>query len=229
MWRKVLGCVAVALVFALAILGGGTYWVYSSVRTIPEFYRKVELRKVNPTVRKQLAAVAETQALEVCNAVEAGDAWSFELTDEEANSWLETELPRKFPNLLPEEVSDPRVRFSDGKIELGWRQMTPWGPTVLSLDGNVSLTKDKRQVATKIANIYAGGIALPRERILAEVRQAAQAQQLAITWTEQDGCPVAVIPIQQFYERGVPEDVTVENLEFTGERFRISGRSGDGK
>jgi hypothetical protein len=226
MWRKLLGCAAVALVFALAILGGGTYWVYSNVQAVPEFYREAQIRRVDQAVQKQRAAVAETQALEVLSAVEAGDEWSFELTDDEANSWLETELPAKFPNLLPREVRDPRVRFSEGKIELGWRHMTPWGETVVSLDGNVSLTKDKRQVAAKIANIYAGGFALPRERVLAEVRQAAQTQQLAITWTEQDGCPIAMIPIHQFHDRGVPEDVTVENLEFIGERFRISGRSG---
>lgn len=228
MWRKLLGCAVVVLVFSFAILGGGTYWVYSSVQEVPEFYREVqvEARKVDPAARKQLAAVAEIQALEVRNAVEAGDAWAFELTDEETNSWLETELPTKFPNILPSEAREPRVRFSQGKIELGWRHMTPWGEIVLSLDGNVSLTKDKRQVVAKIANVYAGGFVLPRDRVLAEVRQAAQTQQLAITWSEQDGCPVAMIPIHQFHDRGVPDDVTVENLEFTGERFRISGRSG---
>lgn len=224
MWRKMLGCAAVVFFLVLAFVGGTAYWFYSRVRAVPEFYAQAERRHVDPGEQKQLAAAAETQALEVRNAIEAGDDWSLRITNEQANSWLEMELPGKFPKLLPPSSQNPRVRFEKSKVLVGWRQETAVGETVMSLEGDIFLTDDKQEIAAKIVGVHAGGVALPRDRIVSEIRAAAQSKQLAVHFSEQDGAPVMLIPINQFHGRGIPDTLKLEHLELNDDSLFISGR-----
>ena len=115
-FRTLLRCLVLTLAIAIAALA----YAYHLSQKEPEFYQ-VALRQT-PEFAKAKGAELETTVMEVYNAVLEQGPWRGEISQDQINGWLATELPQKFPEMLPEDVvGDPRVSIVKGEIRLAGR------------------------------------------------------------------------------------------------------------
>src|SRR5262245_66308041 len=96
--------VASAIVLALTIALSA---FYRATQQAPQFYR--EALAAAPRSQHDEGQRFERQALALHNQLQHTGRWEVRFTQDEINGWLASELPEKFPELLPHGVSDPRV------------------------------------------------------------------------------------------------------------------------
>ena len=130
----------------------------------------------------------------VSDAVEE-PTWQAAFSDTEVNGWLAITLKEKFADLLPESILDPRVAFNDNEAVIGFRYRDENMTTVISV--RVDAWIDKTDVlALRLRKAHAGKLPIPLKKIVDNMNQAAEKIQFPITWTQQNGAPVARIPLQ---------------------------------
>src|SRR5262245_19913139 len=91
---------------ALLLVGGaiGAYW---ASRQPTRFY--LEAISASSAETTQHGEHFERAVLAVHNNAQHAGRWETSFTADEINAWLATDLPAKFPRLLPAGVSEPRV------------------------------------------------------------------------------------------------------------------------
>src|SRR5690242_12588352 len=63
----------------------------------------------------------ESRVSALCSDAAKPGCWQTVFTSDEVNGWLATILKDKYTDLLPPAVIEPRVGFSDGKCQLGYK------------------------------------------------------------------------------------------------------------
>jgi len=159
-WRRGLAWVA-----TLAVLGLATGVL--AARHEPAFYRE---RATSPAPEAWEQAgrrlVTDVSALHA-DFVKAG-SWEAAFTDEQINGWLATDLPRNHPELLPEGIAEPRIRFLPRRVEVGIRLGTPplsavaWGTAEIRLE-------EPNRVAITLDDARLGLLPVPRGPVLQEL------------------------------------------------------------
>ena len=160
------------------------------------------------------------------NDLEQGESWELQLTDEQINGWLATDLPEKFPGLLPGEAEDPRVAFQAGMTHVACRLNTPKLKTVLSLVLDAYLTEETNQIAIRIDKARAGMVPVPLKGVLESVATAAEQSGLQLRWTLDDGDPVALIQFPTDRE-DLRSGVVIQSLQIDEGRITVTGTADD--
>lgn len=136
----------------------------------------------------------------VCKAAEQ-PAWQAVFSDLEVNGWLANILKEKFPELLPKNVLDPRVVFKDNEAVVGFRYRDENVTTVISVRADAWI--DQTDVlAVRLRRAHAGKLPIPLKRIVDHVNQAAEKTPLSIRWTQRNGSPIALVPLQDVLSTG---------------------------
>ena len=92
---------------ALAV-GVALFAVYRATQYVPDFYRRAldadakEQEKASDEMLQRTAALVSD--------VKTKDRWQARFTAEQINGWLAWDLPRNYPQSLPESIRDPRWR-----------------------------------------------------------------------------------------------------------------------
>ena len=127
--------------------------------------------------------------------------WHALFTDEQINSWLAIELAEKHPDLLPEEIQDPRVAITPGRLTFGFRAARRRRTTVISVEVGIYLTEPD-VVACRFYRARAGRLRLPLKHVLEQVTQVADRNSFPIRWGQADGDPVVLIDISSARDTG---------------------------
>lgn len=205
-WRLIL---AVGLTAILGLIAAGLGFLTYEVQQVPEFYQQAI---VAPVVEQQQAAEHfEQQALELRNQIRRDDDWRLELTAEEVNGWLATVLPEKFANLLPPEISEPRVAVEQDRLHLAARYHTRGVTTVVSIELSAFLTKDSNVVAVRIHKAAAGNVPLPLGQYLEQITSEAAKRGVYVRWQEIAGDPQAIVTLP--LEAGDKRQIVIRSLE----------------
>ena len=205
-WRLIL---AVGLAAILGLIAAGLGFLTYEVQQVPEFYQQAI---VAPVVEQQQAAEHfEQQALELRNQIRRDDDWRLELTAEEVNGWLATVLPEKFANLLPPEISEPRVAVEQDRLHLAARYHTRGVTTVVSIELSAFLTKDSNVVAVRIHKAAAGNVPLPLGQYLEQITSEAAKRGVYVRWQEIAGDPQAIVTLP--LEAGDKRQIVIRSLE----------------
>jgi hypothetical protein len=217
--RKLLTWFAVGLV---VVIGGAAY-AYHCSQQEPDFYRAA-LRQT-PEAAREKGAELETTLMEIYNSVLEQGPWRGEVTQDQINGWLTTELPEKFPELLPNEVvSDPRVCVDQGEISLAGRleyqNMKAIG--VAKLD--VFKTDQKDQIAIRFRAIRVGIIPVPIQSFADEITRGLENEGYQPQWSELDGDPLltVIVPEKGLLIQGLYR-VKVETVDLEEEKIIVSG------
>lgn len=105
--------------------------------------------------------------------------WRMVLTEDQINGWFTNNLPREFPDAMPDEIDDPRVAITPDRFQAACRYKSGALETVLSLDLKLYLTDEPRVVAAQLQSVRAGVLPIPPTKVLQPLADAAQAQQRA--------------------------------------------------
>src|SRR3954447_18187908 len=103
----------------------------------------------------------ERAALDLHNSAQHLGRWEISLTADEINGWLATELPAKFPRLLPVGISEPRGAIDGDTFHIAVRYNRGNVDTVLSLSGEAYLTAHTNEIAIRLDRARAGLVPIP--------------------------------------------------------------------
>jgi hypothetical protein len=208
------------LVAAIVVALGG---IYFALKQPPNFYRQALAASPEASGDN-----VERQALALHNQLRHSGAFELQLSQEEINSWLATDLPAKFPTVLPSGVSDPRVAIDGKQLHLAVHYQRDGVDTVISLACEAWLTDQPNEVAIRFAAARAGLVPIPLSRFLAEISERAARAGLPLRWTDVNGAPTAIVRLR--LGNGIVNDadaraVVLDDLAVGSGRIAIVGHT----
>lgn len=153
------------------LVAAGIGWLYWTTHQVPEFYQEaLAVETPERAEQRKVEAVQLQQDVEqLGETIQAGQAWNYEITQDQINAWLAEELP-KHPGEWPKELQNPRIAIEEGRIQLGATVDTPIWKGV----GTLALRPRFEPPQTFVFDIDAvrvGQLAIPIEQIRAELPQ----------------------------------------------------------
>jgi hypothetical protein len=210
---------AVGLLVLVALLAGG-FWLYRSLQHVPAFYTEAlavadsDLQQSNRELLRQTAALN--------NHLRRMGAWEAHFTDQQVNGWLAVDVPKNHPDLLPPEISHPRVRITPDAIFAAARFDGDIS-AVVSIELDVALPETNR-LAVRIKKFRVGDMPWPLDDLLHEVISTAASWGLQIEQTQSDGDPVLLVTVPVEIGEG-PGKVRLERLELRQGEVYLSGHT----
>lgn len=195
-------------------------WGYWSFQRVPDFYR--EAVRIEPA-RQQSANEALLQnAAALASNVRKEGRWQALFTAEQVNGWLAVDLKENYPDLLPDEVVEPRVKLSADGATIACRYVHGTVQTVLSLKVEPYMV-EPNIVALRIKEVRAGNVPLPLTQVLDALTSAAENLELPIRWLQTDGDPVALVSIPPRHDEKT--EYRLEVLELRQDELYVAGHT----
>jgi hypothetical protein len=214
-------CLGTAILLLLAAAVGTTLLLL--LRHEPAFFRRAAVPP-GPE-RRALSSQFVSAAGTFFASVQGNPAWRGTFSEEEINSFFEEDFLRSEAKslTLPEHITDPRIAFEPERIRLGFRYHLGRFSTVVSIDLRVWLAKDESNVAAlEIQGMRLGALPVSAQSILERLSDAAERNNIKLSWYRFQGNPVAVLRFQSDQPR---TSVALENLDLQQGRITIQGLS----
>ena len=204
---------------AVAALVAGGLWFGITYR--PPFYRDLTSPAADTDRRQHQAAQFVRDATGLRNAIANDPRWEAIFTDDEVNAWLAEDLVAHFADLMPEGVTDPRLKFEADRVVLAFKLKN--GPVTSVVWAVVRVgVPVENHVALTIEKIRAGALPVPSESLLDRLTEHARRRGVAVSWDKTGPHPVATIGYAVDTSRA---DIILEALDVSEGRIRLSGRS----
>lgn len=187
--RQVLVILVGSVLLAAAVFGG---YALRATQEVRPFY--AEAVQAPP---EQLATAAdrmETRVERLVNEPKPAGDWETVFTDEEVNGWVAMMLEDEYPDLLPPQVTEPRVAFREDRCMLGYRYRGKTLKTVISIEGAATMP-ERDLVAVRLERAFAGVLPLPMSKVVDEISIGAKKLGIPIQWSETGGDPVLLVKV----------------------------------
>jgi hypothetical protein len=207
----------------LALAAVGMFGLYRASQQVPEFY--AQALTVEPARQAAAGDALEREALELNNQVRQEGQWVARFTAEQINGWLADDMPEKFPRMLPEGVSAPRVALDDGLAQVACTYDQGGFSTVLVLGIEPYLTEEPNTVAVRIRHVRAGQIPVPLGKFMDEISARAARSGLPLRWTELEGDPVALVTVPERIDELKNRRLKLETIAVQAGELLLSGRT----
>jgi hypothetical protein len=206
-----------ALLLMLAV--GGLWWLYTSTREEPEFYRAARVRLADARLRQQAASQLAERAEQLAEDIQTQDEWEQEFTQRQINSWLIEELPRQAR--LPKGLQNPLIELGTGLIQIGCWIESPKYKGVVSVALRPSV-QSSATLAFDVESIHAGKVPVPPAEILSQFSRSLERQGLPVEIDSTNGERILVD-----LREAAPQldEVVLTDLEITPQRVAIRGTS----
>lgn len=223
--RKWIRRILVSFALLMLVAVGGIYVLLDLAKREPEFYRTA--LQVDEKQQQVNGSEMETRILNLRNAVLTESSWSASFTEDQINGWLAWDLSQKFPDLIPPEVSDPRVKIQDKSVTFAFRCEAKPFRGVAIINADVFLTGVVNQVGIRIISIHSGMIPVPVAAIADQIAIQAKKSGFNLEWSEENGETVAIIDLPEKMIK--PNDggtyIELETLDITNEGISIGGKT----
>ena len=210
----------------LLVAGAGAVWwgLHQFIEQQPEFY-SVAIQ-ADPQQQLRDGSELERKLLELHNSSLVTGQWTTEFSDSEVNGWLASGMHAKFPELMPAEISDPRVNIEPGRFRAAFRSHLPALQGVLSVDADLFLTEQVNEVGVRLHNIKLGALPLPTQSFHSEVTAELAKHDVKVAWTEEAGDPVMLIELpDSIVERSSGVWIELLGIELLDGSIRFTGQS----
>lgn len=211
--RRILYALGIGAVLAGALVAA----FYYSAHHVPDFYREA-LEDTNVTVASAQEFQERTTVL--LERMEESPDWTESFTEQQINSWLAYEFPRLDHDWVPQEVSQPRVRFEAGKILTACRYDGEDYSGVLSLEIRPRVT-ETRDLVLEVISAKAGILPIPLDRVLEELPEQNELQGFSMTVAKIDGRDALRIS----HDSGDNPSYELTKIEVEEEQITLSGKS----
>ncbi len=214
--------VGLTLLLALLAIGAAGLTVYRLLQHVPEFYREAL------DVPAEGQKLGSDRMLQLCGAL-ASDVgksgpWHAVFTAGEINGWLAVDLAQNYPDALPPEFHNPRVRIEPDRVRLACSFQQGRFSSVLSLTVEPAVLK-QNVLAIRIRSARAGAIPVPLSRFLRAISDAARRAKARIEWRQADGDPVAIVSLSP---AGGDKRALLETLQLGDGKISLAGRTEPG-
>lgn len=207
--------ISVSLVCGLAALAGIAFW---SLGYKPDFYQAALMQQVAPEVRREKAKRFVQSTTRMVEQIRFEERWTEEFSEEEVNSWLAEELPEKFADWLPPEISDPRVKFDHDVLHLAFHAKEASWEGIVSAKIGVKLA-GANQLALEIQSLRAGLFPIPADDALGQLLQDMRRLGWRVQWQHSNKGDVLLVDLR----REDTSHPTVDSIEVRPKLLRVSG------
>ncbi len=218
--KRRLVTISVGVLCLLALVAGG---LALSLNHQPEFYRSALTENVPAATRREQAKAFVQSTLRLVDDIRYDDRWSDEFSEDAVNGWLAEELPTKYRDWLPADVSQPRVKFENGVVLLAFQarhgvwqgvvntRIRPWvsGPNQLALD---------------IQSARIGLIPVPVEEIAGDLVKSVNGSGWRMQWKNAGKHDMLVVDLDSTDGPSEGERPVLEAVELKSKLLRIIGR-----
>jgi hypothetical protein len=218
--RRIVVVASILLVLALA--GLGTLGLYLASQRVPTFYSAAIA--VEPARQQKACREFVAEATALASDLSQPGRWQRLFTAEQVNAWLAIELAANYPELLPQELSDPRVCMSEGEVVVGLRYRSGDLETILSLSFDAYL-QEPNVIAIHVRGAHAGALPVPLGQVLDSISHAARQLNLQLEWRTSQGDPVALVTVPQSRDGG-HAPFSVEQIELRKGELFLAGTVG---
>lgn len=215
MARRRLGVIVVGLIAAIGIVA----MIAWALLQTPDFYQQELKRSVPATVRKNEAKVFVQRTLQLAQEVKHSDEWSQEFEQDQVNSWIAEDLQRQFADVIPSGVTEPRVQFSDGWIDIAFRYRKDEVSGVVSARVR-AWAPEPNKLAIEIRSIRAGLVPLPLDQVLDEISKRTDMGRLRVERKLSGGADVLLVHL----DGRLPERAVLEGVAIVPGKLRVKGR-----
>jgi hypothetical protein len=147
------------------------------------------------------------------------------VSDEQVNSYFQEDFITKHTseNPFPNGISALRVAFEEKKLRVGFRYGNGRFSTVVSIAIRPWIVaKERNAVALEFQSLHAGAVPISAQWLLERVSEAAQQQNVDVSWYRLAGHPVVLLRFQA----GRPHPTfQLQRLELHQGTLLVSGRS----
>ncbi len=183
--RRLLVGLLLGLMAVVGLLGFVAAWR-------PAFY--VPAAESDAPHREQAARRLVTQVSAVHGGLGQPGRWGAVIADEEVNAWLDLDLPRNHPSLLPASIRRPLVAFEPKRIKAAARVGYGIASAVAWIDVEVALREiNQFEIAAVGAGI--GPLPVPRGLILREIAKRISPLGAVTEMRQAGGRPVLLVYI----------------------------------
>lgn len=198
--RRILFVLFIGAVFGVIFSG-----LHYSTQHVPDFYREA-LNDTNVTVKS--AQEFQERTTQLLERIEETPDWTESFTEQQINSWLAYDFPELEQDLVPLEVSKPRVRFQEGYILTACRYEGEDFSGILSLKIRPRVTEN-HELVLELSSVKAGLLPIPLERILQEAIQQGDLQGWSLNLVEIGDEEVLVVS-HESSEQSVPKLASIQ-------------------
>ncbi len=222
-WFKWLRRLVLAAFIVIGGAAGGIYLLLQMAKVEPDFYRAA--LQVDPQIQKKNGSEMETRILDLRNSVLIADAWSASFSETQINGWLAWDLQKKFPKLIPREVTDPQLVIEDQSVTIAFHCTAKPFRGVAIIEADIFLTGILNQLGIRIKSIRSGMIPVPIAAFANQITAQAKKSGFDIQWKNEGSDTVAIIDLPDAMIK--PNDggsyIELETLEIVKGRISIGG------
>ena len=207
-WRK----------FFYILLGFGSLVVLVAlylmflIRAVPAIYEK-ELKRplatYNEPVQEFLEAVDDIE-----ENLRLGDDFDYEVTQEQINGWLATQLKGNSRVSLPSGIESPRVLLEGKSQMIYFTIVRPRFRAAISLKLETKLSDQPNTIELKIQSIHAGSLPIRLKRIFDEIESAMIRSGVDFKWKAGTERSVAIIHIPSKVRIKRERELQITELDF---------------
>ena len=203
---------------------GGIAFAVLAAKKIPDRYQK--LLSLDAVVADRNGKQFERNMTRLQYASRNPRPWRVEITEDQVNGWLVSDLPEKFPGALPAEIQDPRIIFGDGFFELVFKVNRGNVQGVVIAKADVFCTSIPNEIAMKIVDVRAGFVPLPIDPWLERITRSLAKMGVPLYWTTDVGEPVAVFTVPEHLSRRDGRfGAIIDSIEIVSGKLVISGQT----
>lgn len=210
----------ILLIFLLIV-----YSLYLSAQRMPDFY-KASLA-VSEDRQRTLNDEMRHRIIDLNNAVETSvskeeKTWTAGFSAEELNAWFAVELPRDDSKILPPEIMEPRLAFSDRQLDFACRFEQESFVGILHLTLGLEVPEPNR-LAIRIRNARLGTLPISRDIPARLLVDALEKKGYEVRQSSAAGDPVISFVLD--LKHGKKRKIQLENLTIQDGAVRISGET----
>lgn len=187
--RKLARAIVGVLLAVVAVAGGWAYW---AMQEVEPFY--AEALETKPAELEQSGRRMEDRVADLAAEAQTTGRWESTFTADEVNGWVDLMLKEHYPDLLPPEVTDPRVAFTEGRCQVGYRYEGQRLRTVISVEADAFMASHD-VAAVRLRKARLGAIPLPLSQVVEEISELASELKIPVEWIEQEGDPVLLVGV----------------------------------
>jgi hypothetical protein len=221
--RKAIRYILMTAVVVLGLLGVAVLGLFNAVHREPEFYQQAML--VEPNIHADAGDELEQGILDLHNDVRTVGTWEATFTEEQINGWLVSDLPEKFPRVLPRGTQEPRIAIDKDAIRVACRFDNGKIKTVISMALGVDLTTETNTLAVRVSKLRAGLLPVPLKHFLDKISTAARRGDIPLRWRQANGDPVALVTIPVSHEDYAHREIYIDSIELRDGEVYLAGHT----
>ena len=216
-WRRILHILlAVSVLILLACLL--ILWL---LQTVPLNYQTA-LAVENKVHQPHLVALHETVD-NIKDDIWHRDKLVFEVSEQQINAWLATQLGPQSSRALPEGIKQPRIELGKHQQTLYFKIERPRFTVVISIVVQIQLGDDPNTVEIRIVSVHAGSLPVRMKRAFDEIESAMARQGVDFQWKPGTNREVAVVTIpSQVRVKDKQKNISVSELSIDDDVVEVT-------